>query len=633
VVTEETIRSVFAEFGEVKDVALKKSTVNVKSQEQSGYGFIHFFLTVEGMYAAIEATIAIRQIMIKGDILFDSCLTHSLEAIIDRYKQDGTIQPVSLSAANAYYSKMQLTSPNSIATSSMVGLHPSHQQHLLQQQQEEQQQGQLRERGDYLRPAVQAPAPASSTLSILPHQQMSFQQYEQLHLQQQRAGTGTTVMNRYLPSSSVGGGRGGFSHEQLQQHQQQQQFDRRSPNSSPYQHNGSGSPLNDSPHSDSRAMTQVYPPPAQQQQHQSQHQQPSRGMWSGNINQRDGFLPTPPVAERYSSYPGAGGHREGMNGRGGDFRRDGGGYAGRREEGSYAPLPPQHDFRDEMNHRMMRGGDRYAAEEDVYEDTYYPTAGNQFPSQHSAAMAHHHHQQQYVQGRPPFPRNATVVGGRGEMMRESPPNSFYHHNTPTNSFYDNSNNSDNRHPSSSPASSYSHSSSFIYQTSSGAVSSGSALPSPAGAAFPNSFFPPTPNSVPIHASQHHGQQQQHQQQQHQQQPRGSFFASGSHSSWNLNESGGAVHDDHCNYSPRKDSVGSHTDEMINGIASDITNLNITNPFSQIEAPPAVSSVSPVSSTRSSLSSTVSASSPSGPRETSSSAQHQLQHKEEGQAAW
>jgi hypothetical protein len=547
------------------------------------------------MYAAIEATTAIRQIMIKGDILFDSCLTHSLEAIIDRYKQDGTIQPVSLSAANAYYSKLQLTSPNSIASSTMVGLHPAHQQHLLQQQHE--QQGQLRER-DYLRPAVIPPP----QLPVLPHQQMSFQQYEQLHLQQQRAGApgsgdGGRGMDRFLPSA----GRGGYGHDQ------QPQYDRRAPNSAPFPVSVTGSPLSNSPHSDSRAMTQVYPPQQQQQRMWSGHNRDNRGM--------DEFLPPPPVAERYSSYPGAGGR--------GGGRGDRGGY----NNGPYT-APNSHDFRDEISHRMTSDRGDYLhphqqqqqqqyVEEEVYEDVYYPPSaggGNQFPSQH--AVAHNHYQQQPQQqalGRPPFPRNPALSGATGGGMRDSPPNSFYHHNTPTNSFYDNSNNPENR-GNSSPASSYSHSSSFIYQTSSGAVSSGSALPSPASAAFPTSFFPPTPgNGTQQH--QHSGRgQPQH------------FFDSGSHSSWNLNEGSVIVHDDN-NY-PRKDSVGSHPDEMINGIASDISNLNITNPFSQIEIPPASSSSVSVGSSRVSLSS-IGSSSPVGPLTVSSSVQQQLQH-EEGQ---
>lgn len=80
-ITEESVRNVFSQFGEVDDVTIKKSSIDSRTNCQSGYGFIHFPLSDEGIDAAIRATSFLRQIMV-GDVLYDSCLTRSLEAII-----------------------------------------------------------------------------------------------------------------------------------------------------------------------------------------------------------------------------------------------------------------------------------------------------------------------------------------------------------------------------------------------------------------------------------------------------------------------------------------------------------------------------------------------------------------------
>lgn len=78
-ITEETIRNIFSQFGEVDDVTIKKSCLDAHSQH--GYGFVHFYLNDAGVEAAIRATSAIRQIVLDG-VLYDSCLTRSLEAVL-----------------------------------------------------------------------------------------------------------------------------------------------------------------------------------------------------------------------------------------------------------------------------------------------------------------------------------------------------------------------------------------------------------------------------------------------------------------------------------------------------------------------------------------------------------------------
>jgi RNA recognition motif-containing protein len=81
VVTEEVIRNIFRQFGEVKDVCIKKSVAHKESGGQSGYGFVHFPLNAEGVAAAIEATHVLCQILI-DEVLYDCCLTHSLETFL-----------------------------------------------------------------------------------------------------------------------------------------------------------------------------------------------------------------------------------------------------------------------------------------------------------------------------------------------------------------------------------------------------------------------------------------------------------------------------------------------------------------------------------------------------------------------
>ena len=80
-ITEETIRNLFIEFGEIDDVAIKKSVVDVIGHSQSGYGFVHFPLNEEGIRSAIRATSVIHQVLIK-EVLFDCCLTGPVKTIV-----------------------------------------------------------------------------------------------------------------------------------------------------------------------------------------------------------------------------------------------------------------------------------------------------------------------------------------------------------------------------------------------------------------------------------------------------------------------------------------------------------------------------------------------------------------------
>jgi hypothetical protein len=75
-VTEATLRAIFQEFGPVQDISLKKTELNHRG-EQTGYGFIHYPLTPEGVGAAVQAANVICQLFV-DHVLYDCCLTHSL---------------------------------------------------------------------------------------------------------------------------------------------------------------------------------------------------------------------------------------------------------------------------------------------------------------------------------------------------------------------------------------------------------------------------------------------------------------------------------------------------------------------------------------------------------------------------
>jgi hypothetical protein len=79
VVSEATVRSVFEQFGAIKDVYLKKTVF--EAGEQTGYGFIHFSPDMVGIRAALRAAGTIHQVTI-NHVLYDSCVTRSLQSIV-----------------------------------------------------------------------------------------------------------------------------------------------------------------------------------------------------------------------------------------------------------------------------------------------------------------------------------------------------------------------------------------------------------------------------------------------------------------------------------------------------------------------------------------------------------------------
>lgn len=80
-ITEATLRGLFSMYGEIVDVAIKKTQFDKKLKIQNGYGFVHYALTPEGVQSAVTATKAIHQVTIDR-VTYDCSLSHALETIV-----------------------------------------------------------------------------------------------------------------------------------------------------------------------------------------------------------------------------------------------------------------------------------------------------------------------------------------------------------------------------------------------------------------------------------------------------------------------------------------------------------------------------------------------------------------------
>lgn len=76
-ISEATLRSLFSNYGEVIDVALKKSQFDKNLRIQNGYGFVHFSLSPDGVRGAIAAVNALHQVTIDR-ITYDCSISHAL---------------------------------------------------------------------------------------------------------------------------------------------------------------------------------------------------------------------------------------------------------------------------------------------------------------------------------------------------------------------------------------------------------------------------------------------------------------------------------------------------------------------------------------------------------------------------
>jgi hypothetical protein len=70
------------------DCCIKKTTLDQKTLEQNGYGFLHYSLDEDGIQSALQASRTIKQIHIQN-VLYDCSLTWSVDAML---KQRGELQ-------------------------------------------------------------------------------------------------------------------------------------------------------------------------------------------------------------------------------------------------------------------------------------------------------------------------------------------------------------------------------------------------------------------------------------------------------------------------------------------------------------------------------------------------------------
>lgn len=87
-VTEESLRYLFSNYGSVIDASIKKSIIDKDLNRQSGYGFVHFAITHEGVESAIFAASALNDMTVEN-INYKCSISHNLSR---RLSGDPTIR-------------------------------------------------------------------------------------------------------------------------------------------------------------------------------------------------------------------------------------------------------------------------------------------------------------------------------------------------------------------------------------------------------------------------------------------------------------------------------------------------------------------------------------------------------------
>lgn len=67
-------------------MSIKKNDFNPLTQKRSGYGFLHFPLTVPGILAALQVTRDFHNVLVK-DVYFNCSVTHQLNQILERHPE------------------------------------------------------------------------------------------------------------------------------------------------------------------------------------------------------------------------------------------------------------------------------------------------------------------------------------------------------------------------------------------------------------------------------------------------------------------------------------------------------------------------------------------------------------------
>jgi len=81
IISEQFLRDIFGNFGNVLEIALKKTCVDPEMSVQNGYGFVHYPLTPEGINSALMAVQNLHQVTI-NQITFDCSVSNQLNQIL-----------------------------------------------------------------------------------------------------------------------------------------------------------------------------------------------------------------------------------------------------------------------------------------------------------------------------------------------------------------------------------------------------------------------------------------------------------------------------------------------------------------------------------------------------------------------
>eukprot|EP01039_Chlorochromonas_danica_P000455 gene455-492_t len=90
-ISEATLRSLFGIYGEVVDVALKKSQFDKNLRVQNGYGFVHYAFTPDGVRSALTAVQCLHQVTIDR-VTYDCSISHGLQQYL-LHAKDPTLVP------------------------------------------------------------------------------------------------------------------------------------------------------------------------------------------------------------------------------------------------------------------------------------------------------------------------------------------------------------------------------------------------------------------------------------------------------------------------------------------------------------------------------------------------------------
>lgn len=98
-VTEESLRALYSKYGRVLDVSIKKSMIDRDISRQSGYGFVHYELTKEGVVSAVAAAKELTDTTI-DDVNYKSSISHNLKKFIHSELEPTATPPSTTTSSN-----------------------------------------------------------------------------------------------------------------------------------------------------------------------------------------------------------------------------------------------------------------------------------------------------------------------------------------------------------------------------------------------------------------------------------------------------------------------------------------------------------------------------------------------------